>query len=420
MAEECSVNKHMPIHVGDNAIDEFIDFSKNNNISDFYLIADENTYAVLGKRVHKALEKQGWDVLIQVLDPEHLHADDFSLTRVYATYDAKPRLFVAVGSGTITDITRFTSHRSQNNFVSFPTAASVDAYTSKNAPVTVGGLKGSIYCHAPIAIFTDIKTVCESPAFLTASGFGDSISKFTSSTDWKFTHLIWNADFDDAIYKNALHSAKQTASVVKGISKADPASMAKLMDSQFESGFCMADFGNSAPASGGEHHIAHIWEMMFHWEGREGLFHGHAVGVAAIIEAEWFEKFRGLSKEDAEKLLDKAEVPARDIQEERIRQHMPRIADELIESNPIYMQLSDPQVFEKVKSRILEKWDEIQAAAANVPSGEDIRSWLRLLGGPTAAAELRITPCQEEDAKEYGHYLRERFSMNIMRKLFGW
>jgi hypothetical protein len=53
------------------------------------------------------------------LNPEHLHADDFSLTRGFRSYDAQPRLFVAVGSGTITDITRSTSHRSRNPFVSF-------------------------------------------------------------------------------------------------------------------------------------------------------------------------------------------------------------------------------------------------------------------------------------------------------------
>lgn len=410
----------MPIYVGDHAIAEFIKFSQKNNFDQFYLIADENTYAVLGKRVEQALEELGWDVLCQILNPEHLHADDFSLTRVFATYDAKPRLFVAVGSGTITDTVRFTSHRSQNPFVSFPTAASVDAYTSKNAPVTVGGLKGSIYCHAPIAIFTDLPTICESPRFLTASGFGDSISKFTSSSDWKFTQLIWGSKFNEDIYQSALHAATLTAGEVEGINKADPASMAKMMDAQFESGFCMADFANSAPASGGEHHIAHIWEMMFHWEGREGLFHGQAVGVATIIEAEWYEKLRTLSKDDAKKLLDAALVPDKANQIEHIKQQVPKIADELIESNPIYMQLSDPQVFEKVKTRILEHWDEIQAIAALVPSSQQVRKWLKMLDGPTTVAELRITPCQEEIAKEYGHYLRERFSMNIIRKLFDW
>ena len=163
------MSEHMPIYVGDKAIEEFIAFCKKGNYEKFILIADENTYRVLGEQVYQAMQAQGWDVQLEVLNPDHLHTDDFSITRVLATYDAQSRLFVAVGSGTITDVTRFTSHRTRNSFVSFPTAASVDAYTSRNAPATVGGLKGSIYCHAPIAIFTDLKTICESPRFLTAS-----------------------------------------------------------------------------------------------------------------------------------------------------------------------------------------------------------------------------------------------------------
>jgi len=410
----------MPIYVGDQAIEAFIQFCKKGNHIHFFLILDQNTHKVLGQRVFKSLQEQGWDVLVQILNPEHLHTDDFSITRVLATYDAQPRLFVAVGSGTITDITRFTSHRSRNPFVSFPTAASVDAYTSKNAPATVGGLKGSIYCQAPIAIFTDLTTICESPKFLTASGFGDSISKFTSATDWKLTQLIWQAKFDEDIYKNALHAANQSASVVQGIQKADPESMAKLMDSQFESGFCMADFANSAPASGGEHHIAHLWEMMFHWDNREGLFHGNAVGVATIIEAAWFERLRALSKDDAAALLSQATVPGKELQEAQIRKTVPLIADELIESHPIYVQLADPKVLDACKQRMLDQWDEIQTVAANVPSAQQVHNWLKLLGAPTTAAELDITPEQVETAKEYGLYLRERFSMNIIRKLFGW
>ncbi len=410
----------MPIYVGDQAIDEFIQFCKKEKHTQFFLIADQNTYRVLGKRVQASLQEQGWDVLVQVLNPDHLHTDDFSITRVLATYDAQPRLFIAVGSGTITDVTRFTSHRSRNPFVSFPTAASVDAYTSKNAPATVGGLKGSIYCQAPIAIFTDLPTICESPKFLTASGFGDSISKFTSSTDWKFTQLIWQAKFDPAIYESALHAARQSSGEVEGIQQAKPESMAKLMDSQFESGFCMADFANSAPASGGEHHIAHMWEMMFHWENREGLYHGHAVGVATIIEAEWFERLRALSKDEAAALLKQAVVPAKDLQEAQIRKTLPQIADELIESHPIYVQLADRKVLDTCSQRMLDQWDAIQAAAANVPTAQEVRGWLKLLGAPTTPTELGITPEQVEDAKEFGLYLRERFSMNVIRKLFGW
>ncbi len=92
------MNDHMPIYVGESAIEEFVKFSSQAGYQKFFFVADENTYKVLGERVVQAIQDQGWDVLCQVLNPEHLHTDDFSITRVLATYDAEPRLFVAVGS----------------------------------------------------------------------------------------------------------------------------------------------------------------------------------------------------------------------------------------------------------------------------------------------------------------------------------
>ena len=414
------MNDHMPIYIGNQAIAEFVNFCKKEKLSKYFLIADENTFQVLGKTVREAVLAQGWDLTQIILDPEGLHADDLNLTRVLNAYDAQPRTFLAVGSGTITDTARFTSHRSQNQFISFPTAASVDAYTSKNAPVTIGNLKGSIYCHAPIAIFTHIPTICESPKFLTASGFGDLVSKLTSSSDWKYTHLLWGSKFDQDIYDRALAAGQTAANLVKGIAAADPDSMAGMMQGQFDSGFCMADFGQSDPASGGEHHIAHIWEMMAHWEHREGLFHGNAVGVATIMEARWYEKLRSLSRDEAFALIEKATVPGYEEQAHDLQENIPEIAQELIESNPIYMQLSDPEKLDRVKDKMRAHWEEIQATAALVPSPQDLEKWLVILGGPTTPEELDFSAEQIRLARDYGLYLRARFSINIIRKMFGW
>jgi glycerol-1-phosphate dehydrogenase [NAD(P)+] len=412
--------EHMPIMIGEGMIDQFIQFCKKNSFTKFLIVADFNTARVLGDAVAQAVQQQGWDAIYHVLDPEGLHADDTTLMRVFNAYDAVPRLFVAVGSGTITDTTRFTSHRSQNQFVSFPTAASVDAYTSKVAPITIGGLKGSIACHSPIAIFTDLPTICASPKFLTASGFGDLIGKLTSAADWKITQLVCGADFDEAIFASAIQAAKRAADVVDGIRETDPQSMKVLMEGQFASGFCMADFGNSAPASGAEHHIAHVWEMMFQWEKREGLFHGSAVGVAAIQSAEWYQRLRTLSRSDVEALLKSTVIPSRAVQMAGLRVHLPIIADDLIESDPIYLQLSNPKKFTQVSDRILTHWDEIKTAAAHIPSPDVISGWINSLGGPVTTQELEITQAQAETAIDYGHYLRERFSINIIRTLFGW
>lgn len=412
--------EHMPIMIGDKAIEKFIEFCQQKQYEKLMIVADKNTAHALGDRVFQAVTQKGWDVIYHVLDPEGLHTDETTLTRVLNAYDAIPRLFVAVGSGTITDTVRFTSHRSQNQFISFPTAPSVDAYTSKNAPVTINHLKGSIYCHAPIAIFTDLLTICASPKFLTTSGFGDLISKLTAPSDWKMSHLIWDADFDEEIYASGLRAGQRTAEVVDGIRTADPKSMIAMMEGQFASGFCMADFGNSAPASGGEHHIAHVWEMMFHWEKKEGLYHGHAVGVAAIICAEWYQRLKALSRKGVEDLLERSEIPPRSVQIAAIEKNLPRIAGELIESDPIYMQLSDPAKFKTIRERILDRWDDVQATAAVVPDADAIRGWIKSLGGPVTPQELGVTKEQVEIAIDYGHYLRERFSINIIRKLFRW
>ena len=411
---------HMPIMIGNDMIEKFIQYCKKNQYEKFLIVADENTARVLGDKVHQAVKGQGWDAIYHVFDPKGLHADDTTLTRVFNTYDAVPRLFVAVGSGTITDTARFTSHRSQNQFVSFPTAASVDAYTSKNAPITIGGLKGSIYCHAPIAIFTDLPTICASPKFLTASGFGDLMGKLTSSSDWKITHLVWGSGFDEGIYESALRAAQSAAEVVDGIRSADPESMTVLMEGQFASGFCMADFGNSAPASGAEHHISHIWEMMFDWENRDGLWHGNAVGVAAIQCAEWYQRLRALSREDVQVLINNITIPSREEQITVLKENIPLIAEEIIASDPIYLQLSDPKKLELIQGRMLDRWDEIQAVAAHVPPPHVISGWIKSLGGPVTTQELDLSQEQAQIAFDYGHYLRERFSINIIRTMFGW
>jgi glycerol-1-phosphate dehydrogenase [NAD(P)+] len=338
----------MPIVIGDNAVEKFIEFCRQKGYKKFFIVADENTARALGDRVCQAVKWQGWDAIYHVLNPEGLHTDGTTLTRVFNAYDAVPRL---------------------------PTAASVDAYTSKNAPVTIGHLKGSIYCDAPIAIFTDLPTICTSPKFLTASGFGDLISKLLSSSDWKISHLIWGADFDEEIYARALRVGQHAAELVEGIRTADPDSMAAMMEGQFASGFCMADFDNSAPASGAEHHISHIWEMMFHWEKKEGLYHGHAVGVAVIMCAEWYQQLKALSREGAQDLLKKTKIPPRSVQISAIEKNLPHIAEELIRSDPIYLQLCDPEKFKRISGRIIDRWDEVQAIAASVPDPDDQEPW---------------------------------------------
>lgn len=414
------MNTKPEIYIGNQTIEIFQSFIDEKGFERFLVVCDQNTYAALGKRVQSVLDKKGFDSIFCIFNPESLISDCVALSKVFAAYDGSPRLFISIGSGTITDITRFVSFKSQNPFVSFPTAASVDAYASHNAPVTIGNLKRSINCHSPLFLFTDLDTIVNAPNNLTVSGFADLMSKFTSAADWQITKLVWGASFSRSIHQRVINAALSAKESYNGLLRHDPESFADLIAGQFESGLCMVDFGNSMPASGGEHHIAHIWEMMSHWENLLSFYHGNAVGVATVFEAAIFERVSQLTKSDVQHLLEDVTVPNHFEQRKALESVLPKIAEIIIESNPIYWQLTDVVLLSLVKKRIIENWEEIRDIALDVPKAKDFQRWIKDLGGPITAKEMGLSEAQRNVALEFGHYIRERFSINLIRKLFGW
>ncbi len=233
------------------------------------------------------------------------------------------------------------------------------------------------------------------------------------------THLIWESEYDPQIH-NVPTSGRTGVQVINGLSRADPEIMAAMMQCQFDSGFCMGDFKNTSPASGGEHHIAHIWEMITHIQGREGIYHGQMVGVAMVCEAEWYDRLRKTTRQEAEQILNRAQLPDRQTMEAALREALPASAEGMIRSNPILMQLSDPKRFTEIKTRILERWDEIQETARMVPPPDQVRAWMAQVGTPTTPGDIGLSEEEAEAAVNNGHYLRERFSANLLRTIFGW
>ena len=89
-----------------------------------------------------------------------------------------------MGSGVITDITRYAAHLEDRDFVSVPTAASMDGYASGVAAMEFGGVKVTYPARAPLAIFADPAVLAAAPAELTRSGLGDLLGKATARIDW--------------------------------------------------------------------------------------------------------------------------------------------------------------------------------------------------------------------------------------------
>jgi len=247
---EMDIKPEVAHYCGEAAIEALLDFCQANHFYHFLLVCDGNTQAVLGRRVEAALSAKGWDVLTVVLEGKEVIADEKYLTQVFFRCDARPRLYLAVGSGTVTDIARFCSHRTGNPFAVIPTAPSVDGFASLIAPVVIRRFKDTAYCQPPMAIFADIQILCQAPPAMIAAGFGDMLGKYTALADWKLASLIWDEPYRPQIavrMRSALDACVQN---VDKIGQAQPAGIAALMDGLVESGLCMLLNGNSRPASG--------------------------------------------------------------------------------------------------------------------------------------------------------------------------
>ncbi|MEJ5197988.1 MAG: sn-glycerol-1-phosphate dehydrogenase [Anaerolineae bacterium] len=408
----------LPVYIVDDALPPFITFCRERGLDRFLLVADTNTYPALGQRAEAALREQGWDVRTAILHGDDVIADARYMMQVLLATDSTPRTYVAVGSGTITDISRFLSHRSGQKFISLPTAASVDGFTSIGAPIVVDGAKITVVTHGPLAVFADLPTLCAAPRPMIAAGFGDLIAKLTSVADWELGHLLWNEPYDETIARRSRDAAWAAVQQLEAIANAECDGVRTLMEGLIESGFCMLDFGETRPASGAEHHTSHLWEMMLLREGRHSVLHGAKVGVAVIVSAQRYDAIKAMSRSEAANRLARATLPDREADIAAIRQAFPHMADELIEIQAPFLNMTEAQ-FNALKAQVLDNWDAIRRIAATVPSATEVTGWLRRVGGPVTAAEISLSDDEFELGVRCGHFYRNRFSVAKLGRMLG-
>jgi glycerol-1-phosphate dehydrogenase [NAD(P)+] len=412
------MTKINPIYVGPDAVGHLLSYCEANKLNRFTLIADDNTFRALGQRVESALTGKGYSVTTIVLTGKEIVADEHYLVQVLVRASVEPSTFIAVGSGTLTDITRFTSHRMGHQFISMPTAPSVDGFASIGAPLVIGGVKETILCQAPTALFGDLDTLSSAPPRLIAAGYGDMIGKITSLADWKLGSLLWNEPFDSSIYQRSTAAIKICLDNAAEIGRHTSEGVRHLMDALIESGLCMVDFGNSRPASGAEHHASHYWEMKLLRENRPALLHGAKVGFATIHVVDQYAKIRQMSRQDMLNCLEAAILPGREQEEAEITRGYGPLADEVIREHKAFLGLT-ADGFEQLKRRIVDQWDSIQEIARNVPAPETVAGYLKQVGAPTDAQTLGLGDEEVRQGFQYGHYLRNRFTVMKLSRILG-
>ena len=406
------------VYVESDALPRLIDYCDSRSLRRFYLVADQNTYRALGKAVEEAMTGRGFDIKTILLTGQEIVPDERYIMQALLHVEPEDRVYLAVASGTITDIVRFISHRTKTSFISVPTAPSVDGYTSGGAPLVIGGLKQTVYTQPPMAVFGDLNTLCAAPRPMIAAGFGDMLGKYTALADWKLGRLLWDEPYSEAIAQRAWDALRGCVQRVAEIGVASPEGIRSLMAGLIETGLCMLDFGASPPASGAEHYLSHYWEMKLLQENRPAILHGAKVGVACILVAKFYEKIKQLTRQQAGEMLNATSMPDREQELQHIGIAYPAIADKVIAEQKPFLELTEV-AYSLLKQRIVDRWPEIQEIAAIVPSSQQLTDLLRQVGGPVTTRELGLSDDEAAMAVEYTHYFRNRFSVMKLSRMLG-
>ncbi|MGO1594511.1 MAG: iron-containing alcohol dehydrogenase, partial [Ancrocorticia sp.] len=150
------------------------------------LVADERTWKAAGAALHDQLQAAGATLTEPLIYPGQ--------PTLYASYDhaeeireklrATGALGIAIGSGTINDLTKLASGELDQPYGALATAASMDGYTGFGAPMTRDGLKITMPCPAPRVVVFDLDVAAAAPSPMAASGYGDLSAKIPAGADW--------------------------------------------------------------------------------------------------------------------------------------------------------------------------------------------------------------------------------------------
>jgi len=219
--------------------------------------------------------------------------------------NAESEFLIAIGSGTINDLTRFVSFKTGMPYSIIAIAPSMDGYTSSVSPLIVNGFKRTYNAVYPQFVVGDLDVLSKTPYDMITSGFGDIIGKYTSLADWMISSVINGEKFSNDIANIVRKSIDRCVQNVEQIKKRDKLAVKDVMDALVLSGIAMLKVGNSRPASGAEHHIAYYIEIKDLMAGKRPPFHGTSVGVAETIVTDIYHKVFSLNVDDIRKLISK-------------------------------------------------------------------------------------------------------------------
>ncbi|SFL47831.1 sn-glycerol-1-phosphate dehydrogenase [Pelosinus propionicus] len=419
---ECQCGKPHSINIEKviiekDALNQVPDVVKTLGAKKVLLVADTNTYEVAGKRVASLLAEQHLSYKSYVYKvTRDLVPDEEAVGKLLLQVEKNTDLIVTVGSGTLNDIVKFISRRTNIPSIVVATAPSMDGYASDSSALIIDNLKTSVESSYPKVIIGDTEILKKAPMRMILAGLGDMIGKYSALSDWQISRIVNNEYYCDVTAKISSDAIKKCVDNIDGVKNREDIAIENVMDGLVRTGIAMSFVGNSRPASGAEHHISHFWEMKFLFEGKEALLHGTKVGLTSIIVARLYEML--VEKQvDFEEAVGKARIFDEKAWRESISELYGKAAPGILSMsekdgrNSIEARISRIQV-------IKENFPQIINIAKEAEKADRVESLMKGAGAPIKPEEVGVDQQTVLDSLLVAKEVRPRYTiLNLLSDL---
>jgi glycerol-1-phosphate dehydrogenase [NAD(P)+] len=376
------------------------------------IVADQNTFEAAGRDVQQSFWRGDGPRSEAFIFGRHVHADYSCLTELEAALGPLPAIPVAVGSGTINDLTKLAAHHLNRPYMVVGTAASMDGYAAFGASITREGSKETMDCPGPRAVLADLDVMVRAPEGMNASGYADLMAKVVAGADWMLADAAGIEPIAAPAWETVQGLLRLWVGSPEAIAGNDPPALHRLVNGLVMSGFAMQATLSSRPASGAEHQFSHLWDMQHHTFHGEAPSHGFKVGIGVLASLALYED---LLRRNPYTFAIEAAVrawPSIETLETRIHELFGSGALEKRANEETRGKYVSRAALRVQLNSLRENWAELRLKllAQLIPFGE-LRGMLRRAGCPFDPGQIGISRARLRLSYQQCCYMRRRFTV---------
>jgi glycerol-1-phosphate dehydrogenase [NAD(P)+] len=376
------------------------------------IVSDAPSFAAAGADVRESFRRAGVPCAEPFLFGADVYAKYAFVEQLHASLAATPAIPVAVGSGTINDLTKLVAHQLGRPYLVIATAASMDGYTAYGASITSRGSKQTFDCPAPRAVLADLDVIARAPRRMNASGYADLLAKGVAGADWILADAAGAEPIDPAIWDTVQRFLPEWVASPDGVAQAEPGCLRRLVVGLMMTGFAMQAARSSRPASGAEHQFSHLWDMQHHTYNGVAPSHGFKVGIGTRASLELYEVLlrRDFTKIDVPALV--AGWPSWMQVEARITALLGtgELADKAREETRAKYPTAD--ALRAQLERLRDGWPALrERLTRHLQPYQHVREMLRAAGSPFESEQIGISRDRLRQSYEQAYYIRRRFTV---------